>query len=56
MWRSKETVTLASFKRWFALVPDSAVKYPLLSAVLKNDENLPLVKYIGKQCDNGLLL
>ena len=47
LWRTREAATMASFQRWFSLVPDNAQSYPLLAAVLKHETELPVIKHIG---------
>jgi len=47
IWRTQEIISYSSFLRYFSLVQSNVVNFPLLAAVIKHEENLPVIKYIG---------
>lgn len=47
LWRTRELVSLQSFRRWFDLLPLNATTFPLLSAVMAQEQDLPVIQHIG---------
>jgi hypothetical protein len=45
LWRSREIVTLTNFFRTFKIKKSNESKYPVIAAVVKHEESLPLIKY-----------